>query len=84
VLILKVHDTTNLYVFECISIESSTKKSPIILFDEKRSQPIEQAKLRALDKAITEDFFTVAKWKTQDGTPLKSTPIPYFPLELEY
>ena len=83
-LILKVHDTTNLYVFECISIESSTKKSPIILFDEKRYQPIEQAKLRALDKAIYEDFFTIAKWKTQDGTPLKSTPTPYFPLELEY
>ena len=82
-LIMKVYDTDNLYVFECISVETSARKFPIILFDEKRYQPIEQAELRALDKSIYADFFTVGGWTAQDGTPLKSTPIPYHPLELE-
>jgi len=85
-LILKVYDTDNLYVFECISVETSARKFPIILFDEKRYQPIEQAKLRELDKAIYEDFFKVGGWTSQDrdGNPLKFVPIPYHPLELEY
>jgi len=85
-LILKVHDTNNLYVFECIRVETSARKFPIIVFDEKRYQPIEQAKLREIDKSIYADFFTVGGWtgtSKEDGSPLKFVPIPYHPLELE-
>jgi len=83
-LILKVHDTDNLYVFECIRVETSARKFPIILFDEKRYLPIEQAKLRELDESIYADYVKVSGLRTLDGSPPpKFTPIPYHPLELE-
>jgi len=85
-LILKVHDTNNLYVFECIRVETSARKFPIILFDEKRYQPIERAKLRELDKSIYADFYTLTGFKLTDnktGEIHTFTPVPYHPLELE-
>ena len=82
-LILKIHDSGEHYNFECIKIESHTKKFPIILFDEKRYQKIERTKLRQLEKDIHENYYKFAPITTMEGVPIKFDPIPYHPLELE-
>ena len=85
-LILKVYDSERFYVFECIKIESHTKKYPIIKYDEKIFKKIEQSKLRQLDKSMYKDFYTVGGWNvSKTGAPPydKFIPLPYHPLELE-
>jgi len=84
-LILKVNDTALHYVFECIKIESHTTKFPIFMSDNKFYQKIDRVKLRQLDKAIYNNYYKVADTQATyaDGTPVKFTPIPYHPLELE-
>lgn len=84
-MILKVADEDQLYVFECIKIESHAKKYPIFIYDQKDFKKIEQAKLRQLDKAIYTNFYKVAHIvaKDRDGNPRAFIPIPYQPIELE-
>ena len=84
-LILKLYDNDRYYVFECIKIEFHAKKFPLFLFDEKRYQQTERTKLRQLEKDIYKDYFKVGgvTVTTKDGSPVKFTPLPYHPLELE-
>ena len=82
-LILKIQDSGEHYIFECIKIESHAKKNPIIMFDEKRYQKIERIKLRQLEKEIHANYYKFTALTTDDGIPFKFIPIPYHPLELE-
>ena len=83
-LILKVYDNDKHNVFECIKIESHTKKYPIIMYDEKQYQKTERTKLRKLEKEILENYYKmIGLVNTDDGTTVEFTPHPYHPLELE-
>ena len=82
-LILKVYDTDELYIFECIKIESLKNKFPITLYDGPFFRKIERIKLRNLDKEIYNDYHKFIQVTNSDGVPEKFTPIPYHPLELE-
>ena len=83
-LILKVHDSDKHYNFECIKIESHTKKFPVIMFDEERYQKTERTKLRQLEKDIHNDYFKIADIKlTINGSNTTFKAIPFHPIELE-
>ena len=82
-LILKVYDNEKLYVVECIRIETCEQKYPITMYDSKNYKKTERKKILELRKKIYEDYPKVAGIVHLDGTPIKSTPHPYHPLELE-
>ena len=82
-LILKVFDTDNYYVFECIKIENHTQNFPIIMYDTKQFQSIERLKLSQLNRDIYADYYKLIQFQDAQGIPMKFTPVPYHPLELE-
>ena len=82
-LILNVYDKDNLYVFECIIIESHEKKFPIFMFDDKKYTKTDRVKLRQLDKSLYENYYQVVGAYNLDGSPVVFKPNPYHPLELE-
>ena len=82
-LILKVYDNEELYVVECIGIETCEQKYPITMYAYKSYKKTERTKILELRKKIYEDYPKVAGLINLDGTPIKVEPIPYHPLELE-
>jgi GLPGLI family protein len=84
-LILKIYDTDNIYVFECVGIEYHKEKYIIRKWDysEFKFTKGKRENTLKLIKKIHENFYQVSGLRNNDGTPLVWNPIPYHPLELE-
>lgn len=85
-LIMKVYDSDNLFVYECIGIEYFNKKYPILSYDYSNYKNITHKKILQLYKDIHENYMGLAGAVLYDNNGEIVTPKrgkKYFPMELE-
>ena len=82
-LILKVYDTDHLYTFECVGIAQG--KFPITKYDYTKYKREKRARVLQLQRKFNEEYMVIISKNAVDnnGQPVKHTPKPYEPLELE-
>lgn len=84
-LIIKVYDSNQQFVYECIGVELFDKKFPIMIHDYSNYKDIARAKLLKLYKDTNENYYKVsgAVWTNKDGSPATVKIVPYNTIELE-